>query len=274
MRKMRIFRGVAAIACVFAMASIATADTVNFNFDTTGGGAIFPPSSGSSIAYEIFVDIVDDDGGGRSSQGLQGYELAINTDTGIAQPLPSHSDTNAGAPAAYTYTTIDFTYTGTAKVPYRAGFGMNFLNSTGAVAGDDIVGAGAFGGLEYRADFFGVGPPPLRPSLQWGIGYDTPGTASFVYAPSTGSARADWYLLAGMINVPDAPGVYTVSITPTSVNTITLATDLNADDLDGYVQSELGSSVGGSFSFTVLPEPATMSVLLLAGAGIVLRRRR
>lgn len=267
MRKMRIFRGVAAIACVFAMTSIAAADTFNFDFDTTGDGAVFLENSGASIPYEIYLSI-DDGGNGRDTQGITGYELRIDTDTGIAQPLPNHSDTSENT--VYIYQTISAHAAGTAKNTYVGGFGFNLLNSLGAQAGDDIVGAGAFGGLEYREN--PLGGANHVSSLAANIGYTTPSGEGFV--PGYGDARSNWYLLRGNIDVPDGAGIYTVAITPTSLNAITLDTDLNNDDLNGYFDTVLADAVGHSFSFTVVPEPATMSALLLAGAGLVIRRRR
>lgn len=72
-----------------------------------------------------------------------------------------------------------------------------------------------------------------------------------------------------------APGVYTVTLRPNDTFVLNAGIDLNTFQ-DGTIVTQLAAAdVNGggyaSFTFTILPEPTTL--LLLAGAGLLYRRR-
>lgn len=164
---------------------------------------------------------------------------------------------------------------------------MGFFTNLGTTVGDDVFGIGFFGTLEWDADV-DSSTAGNQPYSLAGVGIGSPLTAvdsggnplsGFLYG---GSARDKWYLVAASIAVPAAPGTYTVSWQPGEGGFIRGdhspfgAVDLNNDILNGYIESVTWTSTrhGGSFSFTVTPEPATISAVLLAAAGLVARRRR
>jgi hypothetical protein len=162
------------------------------------------------------------------------------------------------------------------------GFGMGFFTSLGTPAGDDIIGIVATMPLEWDADVSNGGPPPgINPYSLAHIGFGTPQTAVDTGGnpldPAYGDARSKWYLVAGSVAVPNAPGIYTVEWRPgqNTVGGIRLGVDLNNDITDGYVGagSLTHTIVGDTFSFTVVPEPVALSLLLLGGAGFARRRR-
>jgi hypothetical protein len=80
--------------------------------------------------------------------------------------------------------------------------------------------------------------------------------------------------MEGDITVPFAPGQYTVSVDPQAVTLISPAANLMGDLTAGWLAPVSPALGGDSFGFTVLPEPATLSFLLLAGAAVTWRRRR
>lgn len=275
MRKMGIFRGLAAVACMCCMVTAANADLVQFSLENDAAVS-YPLASGATINFELYVEIIDDDADGADTQGLNGYVGNLLTDTGTA-PTLAHSATNMNT--TYIYTTLDPLWSSAAMAPPMiGGFGMGFIQSLGTVVGDDIIGPGAFMDLVWDAD--GSTAAGLQPPALAGIGYGTPSTAvdsgGTALDPAYGDVRSRWYLLAGTVAVPAAAGTYTVEWEDGETNVIIAGLDLTADITTGYLESATitGSRAGDSFSFTVVPEPATMSMLLIAGAGLVMRRRR
>lgn len=250
----------------------AAADLVQFRLENNAAVS-YPMSSGALINYELYVEIIDDDADGPDSQGLASYHGDLLTNTGAA-PTIAHSYTST----AGVYGVLDPLWTSAMDSVQRGGFGMGFLSSLGTVSGDDIISAGAFMDTVWDADV--GGQAGNQPAALAGIGFGTPGTAvdsgGNPFSPSLGAPREKWYLLAGTVAVPDAPGVYTVEWDDEGASLIRIAADLSSDVTTGYIETATvtGSRAGDSFSFTVVPEPATLSALLVAGAALTTRRRR
>lgn len=281
---MSIFRGMAAIAAVFGMVTAASADIVAFDFATDSAGTYLPGGGHAPINFEMYVTITDNNGNGFDTQGLQGWEGNLLADTGSPVMNLGGALTQDGGNYASYPTITSPLYNAMAK---PGGFGMGFFTNLGTTIGDDVFGIGFFGPLEWDADANTM-TGGNQPYALAGVGHGSPTTAvdsggnPFTGFSYGGVARDRWYLISGTISVPAAAGTYTVEWQPGETNMIRGdnspfgPVDLNSDILNGYVESATWTStrVGGSFSFTVTPEPATMSALLLAGAGLVMRRRR
>jgi hypothetical protein len=250
----------------------ARADEVRFLLDNNAWAgnpnlSIYAPSSGAAIDYEIYVEIGDVDFDGPDTQGLVGFSGDLLSNTGLMLPTLAFSPTNLDLPA----TIDDPLWSGPGT--WVGGFGLGFVTSLGTPIGDDRIGIGAFGGVT----------PPIGsfPELLTNIGFGAPNDPGRTDSggnpfPYYGTARDKWYLMRGQVSVPDMPGTYTVEYVPPPniTNMIRLNIDLNDDLTEGWIESATltGTVVGDSFSFTVMPEPAAVAVLLAFGAFVARRR--
>jgi hypothetical protein len=256
-------------------AAPAIADELEFHFnvDLSGmpvGGFV----GGETFPYSVFVSIVDTESNGFDSQGLHGFTFDILTNTGIMQPALEFSPTSM----LYSYITIiDNVWLGGMTPSLQGGFGMGFITDTGnnVTSVGDVLGPGAAMGFAWDADVDNNAGNGLQPTALHGIGIGSPpGTDVGGNTVPPAGARDAWYLMQGEINVPLTPGVYNVSVDPQAVSLISSSANLTVDIPSGWLAP--GSPVlnGDSFEFTVVPEPASMSVLLLAGAAMTWRRSR
>jgi len=123
-------------------------------------------------------------------------------------------------------------------------------------AEDPIVG-GMQGGFGQVLDNSGTGGPVLPGDGKWLFHRGTIDT-------SLGGARGNWDV-----------GTYDFEILPRSSAVYSPTVDYNSDLGGGFRISILGSDrLGDSFSFTLIPEPTTLGVLVLGAVGMVVSRRR
>lgn len=266
------------VAAILALISVSVihADEVSFvlennAWDGNANLGVYPPSSGALIDYEMYISVEDTDGFGYASQGLAGFAIDILTNTGVVQPLLGFSPTSEES-----YATIESDLWSGGKAPIAiGGFGISSNFSHGIQSGDDVFGAGALMALVWDADTSSA--PGDTPRALAGVGIGSPDEHLFDSGGNTfpyyGTARSNWYLLRGQTVVPDAPGLYTVDLSVQSAILISPDVDLNSDVTDGYVIPS-PTPLAQGFSFQVTPEPATISLLLLAGAAAVRRRQR
>ena len=81
-----------------------------------------------------------------------------------------------------------------------------------------------------------------------------------------------WYLGDTSVPIPQAPGTYTVTLDPGGANALDPDVDLSVDHQGGFKIAIPDADIfGDAFSFTVLPEPAS---LILLAAGLILLRRK
>ena len=234
------------------------------------------PSEAVAVPYKIWIAIEENDPGFPSSQGLSSFSLDIATNTGIVQPKPTFAKTKTLGPQ----TILNDNWAPSGVYPYVAhlnGFGFSGLSDQGnntAVVGS-VIGPGAGMNPLWTAD---VAPqtynPGLQPKALHNVGYGAPPGIDVggTQTPSL-NPRGKWFLLEGEILVPHEMGTYYVDIIPGQINVIDPTRDLNVDQTGGYQIAAKGV-IGGGWVVNVIPEPATLSVLLFAGVGLVVRRRR
>jgi hypothetical protein len=239
------------------------------------------PGEADLLNYRIWVAI-DDEGDGASSQGLAGHSFDIATNTGLLQPLPIQAKTKTTGPTDITAANWVFVGYPT-YVTKLSGFGFDGGSFNGNATSNvgSILGPGAAmnpGAWVSDVDtFYTAG---LQPKQLHNVGYGAPpgldvgGSAT----PPPAKARDKWYLLEGSINIAGLGlGSYYVDLQPGIINVIRPDVDLNFDITDGYQigASTIGDTIlGHMWWFNIVPEPATLSVLLFAGVGLVIRRRR
>jgi hypothetical protein len=173
-------------------------------------------------------------------------------------------------------TITDPAWSGPGAAQFVGGWGFGFFTSLGTSAGDDVVGQSAFPPLEWDADVDNNSANGLNPYTLHGIGIGSPPGIDIggheVPSEAMG-ARDHWYIFYGQITAPDTPGIYTVEIDPRTSRLIRSDRDLHVDITDGYgAAAAPGTVIGESFSFTVTPEPALGSAILMIAAAAVRRR--
>ena len=121
-----------------------------------------------------------------------------------------------------------------------------------------LVGVGAF--------TFGV-DDPLLGGVQGGFGFDI----TFPNQPGDGS----WIIREAHIDTTAwVAGTYSFDVNPTAGAVYDGTLDYTIDMAGGFrVNVPTSDMTGASFSFTIIPEPATMGLLLAAGLALIRRRR-
>jgi hypothetical protein len=247
---------VSAIA-VMAIAGVASAAEIWLSAGGTGGavgGAVVIPTIGGTGAIETWLDYH----GATDTVGGNGTGWAISFD-GFGQTR--NNDTAVIGDAHFTVTGVLDPVTGNfgTMVPNDTSRGMG----TGGVNSPLPVGGGAFGGLPNGNGyvFSIVHNGPFDGS---GEGYFGDGTAR----------KADELIVTGNSQtvLPDA--AFLINAAPLTPSFIEV-TDYNGTigTQDGTLTNLSKSATSGNVSVTVLPEPASLALLLIGGLAAARRRR-
>ena len=158
---------------------------------------------------------------------------------GMLAPLTWAADVNASVPGLQPYV--------------RQGVG----HGTYTFPAEDPIVGGMQGGFGQVLDNAGTGGPVLPGDGKWLLQRGTIDT-------SLDGARGNW----------DA-GTYDFDIDPSVAAVYSPTIDYNFDVGGGFrIAIPGGEMVGDSFSFTLIPEPTTLGVLVLGAVGMVVSRRR
>ena len=209
--------------------------------------------------------------GGSITEAFSGYDY-----TGAIQSTTKHAMWNEPAP--------------TGVSGYNAGWGFDTggLPSNGAATEPGIIkGAGLVAApFGVKGD---VRPhwPGNQQNMRLGVGHGTytahgddgvlPDGFVMGFGQDLPNIEGDgtWMLQEGVIDTSGwAPGTYDFVLTGTSVEVLAGDMDFNVDQGTDYSKTVPEEERGAaSFSITLIPEPTTLGLVMLAGVALVRRRR-
>jgi len=274
----QVLRALVLLAALWATASPALADQVNFLFETDLRPFYYP---GELVDWEVYISIEDVENNGRDSQGPVSFVFDIISNTGTVQAPTFFSPTSVNVPSVR----IIHPVWSVEEPPVFVGgfgfFGINDLGNRTSQPGN-VLGVGASIPLSW-----GRGFRPPYPELLHNIGYGTPPGIDTgghqVPSPEMGP-RDRWYLVGGAAVAPAAAGTYRVELGPGAeggnlgANLISPYIDLNTgqwgpwEPPGGWIIP--GTNLhGDTFTFQVIPEPGLVGAALLAAALLKPRRR-
>jgi len=272
----------------------------------TGDAVLTPVPVGSVITYEIAVAV--DDSAGSTAPGNLGMATVVfdvlNAGACSGYQMPYITAAESGyAEAGQNLvgplrTTVDLQYqdSGTTAYPgYNGGWG--FDNAGIPIGGNtttslcDVLGAGALAvPLGWLAD---VNPsyPGLQPKARLGVGIgtymfgaDDPSDANgkmggfgqdLSNANNVIPGDGHWMMFRSQIDVSGwSSGQYGWDVVPTNGAVFSPTVDYNVDVTGGFRIAVFSDQMGGdSFSFFLVPEPASLGLLLIGGLALIRRRR-
>jgi hypothetical protein len=285
--EMRAIKYAGLVAVLLAPVAMATTADITY----TVVGAAFDPSfnpidingipatppapypvneNGNYIAWTMSVAVTGD------NQGLAGFLVDLGVAADGAQMgtwAPIYMGPKSDPFARYwsaVYKAPGAAATGTVKDPGGAGGpGLNVLPSLGDEAAGDVAFIAQMGAalLDWNPRVYNA-KSGWSGDQVWGVGLDSRKTVML-----QAGAAGTYDLISGYIYTAGLPaGKYNVMLLPTGSAVLKSGIDLNSAQ-SGVTQAVATSNLHAvGFSFIIVPEPATM--LLLAGAGLLVRRRR
>ena len=197
----------------------------------------------------------------------------------------------AALPLADTSNAMYETGDGTAP-HYRGGWGfdgkLDVAGGNTMTRPGSVLGSGAFLPLTWDADVDPLAPglqpharidvghgayifpseDPVLGGLQGGFGMSISDPDNIVEGDGT------WVIMQGYINTTTwAPGTYNYDLIPTNGAVLSGTADYNQNLGGGFRVAVYPEDMSGdSFAFTIIPEPATAALLLLAATAVIRRR--
>jgi hypothetical protein len=257
---------------------------------------------GSVIHYEIAVAVDPLAGHALGNEGLATIVFDMLNCASPAPVLPAvtaaetgFAELPGGAIGAIR-TMMDAMYvdSGTTAYPgYNGGWG--FDNSNLPIGGNvtlnpgNILGAGSLAPLTWTADVNGT-YPGLQPYARLGVGHgtyyfgaDDPALSGLMggFGQDLSNAKApvpgggQWLMFKGMMNTAGwLGGTYGWEVIPTNGAVFSPTVDYSTDLGGGFrIAVNAPDMDGDSFSFYLIPEPASLGLLLVGGLALIRRRR-
>ena len=256
----KIWAGGIVLVCLLTVP--ASADSMRLALQPGDPGP-FPPDVGGFMDFTVALEMFDSEGDGVDTQGNATAVFHILTDTGLA--IPPLFPALTGESGIYGPARVDDYRHSLFDAPepqFVGGYGYAYQQVFGgAPSGDDRLGVGGLLEIWWFADGQ-PSAPGLQPLAMAGVGY------------GERPAGGDWLFAEGQIPIPTAPGLYTVEVVPTNGAYILPDVDLTIDQEQYRGALDAAHMLGGSLSFTVLPEPGTILLSLMGTAVIGARRHR
>jgi len=252
----------------------------------TDGKAVFAisgsntsPLNAIDLAVDPYLSMLTSVVVTGDNQGLGGFNFDIGIyptatpTSGNEVPMPLFAA--AGVDWAAVYKAPGSGSVGTVKDEAGAGGpGMGVLPSLGnpaaAVAYTAQIGAAH---LDWKARLYatytgGGTRKKWQGDDTWGVGLES--RKAVLLQDSVGT----YDLWTGVIDLTGVPlGTYTVKLMPSGGSVLQAGLDLNTDQVGSTTfKLAAGDLTAAAFDFVIIPEPATL--LLIAGAGLLIRRRR
>ncbi len=272
---MRAIKLAVVVGLAAASAALATDGKAVFSIN----GSNTNPLNAIVLGVDPYLSIVTSVVVTGNNQGLGGFNFDVgiypvaNPTSGNEVPLPLF--VTAGVDWAAVYKAPGSGSVGTVKDNGGAGGpGMDVLpqlgNPAATVAYTAQIGAAH---LDWKARVYatytgGGTRKKWQGDDTWGVGLDSRKSVLLQDGQETYDL---WTAVVDLTGVP--LGNYLVKLTPNGASVLQAGLDLNQDQI-GSTTYKLGAGdlTGGSFEFSIVPEPATL--LLIAGAGLLVRRRR
>lgn len=198
-------------------------------------------AAGDDVRFEVYFEVIDNEGNGYEHQGLAGTAFDFITNTGIRQPPMKPSLTHTGDVARTNHEVWLETRRGAYFV---GGFGFDFYDGGSPQQSGSIYGPGLFLWLTWRADM--SDDPGLQPYALHGVGYGAP-PGTDIGGALVGN-RNKWYLMETHLKIPGEPGIYFARVENNVTNMIRRGRDLTEDVTNGYVEG-FSNITGDTYRF-------------------------
>lgn len=244
---------------------------VNYNISSPVAGTTYPSEAAAPLSIPWSVGLVaseDTKGVAVYVADIEIYKDGVLFTSAVfhGEPFPPDPTPNSDFLWVFDYQGRSFgvgaPVTDSARL---GGAGMGGIYSAGSVSTPGkLVGFGA--GYAVPWDPIRGSGKTLTGNMAWGVGLESRKSLLLL------DPEGEYTVQGGYIDGPFPVGQYLVRVVPGNTNYLRPDLDLDQPQAGNFASPcQPGEVMGSEFLFTVLPEPATM--LLLVGGALVLRRR-